>query len=87
MRLTSSTAALAALALRPAVAILVVPDSPCDQNCGNVLGSTTPADIVCGDMAYSTTAAGTVFETCIQCELGSTYTDDGQTDQQWMLCA
>lgn len=87
MRLTTSALALAAWALRPAVAILVAPGSACDQNCGNALDSTAPSDIVCNEMGYSTTTAGTVFESCIGCELNSAYMNNGQTDQQWMLCA
>lgn len=69
-----------------ATAIMVSPDSSCDQQCGNVLDATTPADIVCDQNGY-TSAAGTVFQNCLNCEISSSDYDTttNQSDQQWAL--
>ncbi|TAQ86779.1 hypothetical protein B7494_g4906 [Chlorociboria aeruginascens] len=74
--LVSTTSALQALT-----------SSPCAAQCGNVLQSTSGDDIVCPDTAYASAAAGTVFQTCISCQLSSTYVDPDtqESDLQWAL--
>ncbi|KAK7432740.1 hypothetical protein QQZ08_000600 [Neonectria magnoliae] len=84
MRLITNFAAVAAAVVPAADAILVAPNSPCSRDCGNVLDATNPDDIVCSQNSY-TSGAGQVFEGCVECEMSSDYSHDGQTDQQWML--
>ncbi len=67
-------------------ALLVAPNSPCGQNCGNVLVEPTGADIVCDESHFTSTTAGSVFQTCITCEVGSSYSTGNQTDVEWLLC-
>jgi len=64
-----------------------LPNSPCAIQCGNALGGTTGADIVCNNGDFSGTAAGQTFQSCVTCQLGSTYVDPvtKQTDLQWAL--
>jgi len=69
-----------------AVALLVTPDSPCEKNCGNVLSSTTGADIVCDESQYSLAPAGIVYQNCVGCEARSNFSENGQSDLQWLLC-
>jgi len=66
--------------------LLVTDGSPCDRYCGNVLSSTSGSDIACDERSFGTTSAGIVFQTCVDCELKSTYSKAGQTDLQWLLC-
>lgn len=68
-----------------ASALLVAPNSPCEQYCGNTLSSTTGSDMVCNDDGYAGTLAGTVFETCIKCELTSAYTSGNTSDLDYLL--
>jgi len=63
-------------------AMLVASGSPCYLNCGNVLTNTTGSDMVCNENAIS----NSVFQTCINCEITSTYSGKSQTDLQWLLC-
>lgn len=85
MRPVTFTAAFAAL-MHLSSSILVTDGSSCSVRCGNVLDATTTSDITCDQGSYAVSAAGSVFESCIRCEVGSNYTADGQTDLQWMLC-
>ncbi|KAB5575661.1 hypothetical protein GE09DRAFT_1053184 [Coniochaeta sp. 2T2.1] len=63
---------------------MVARGSPCETNCGNVLDATTSADLVCDERQYGS-SAGSVFQGCTRCELGSNYSSpDGHTDLQWM---
>lgn len=70
------------------VALQSLPNSPCAIQCGNDLGSTTGADIVCNNGDFSGTPAGQTFQSCVTCQLGSTYVDPAtkQSDLQWALC-
>lgn len=71
-------------------ALLVADGSPCETQCGNVLGSTTNDMIVCEDSEYSVESSGQVYEACIGCESTSSYaTPNGaqnKSDLQYMLC-
>ncbi|KAK2602212.1 hypothetical protein N8I77_008762 [Diaporthe amygdali] len=86
MRPTPARLAVSVALANSATAILVTPDSPCDDQCGNVLSATTGSDIECDQNLYGS-AAGTVFRNCLNCELGSSYysSELNQTDLQWML--
>lgn len=86
MRPTPVRLAVSVALANAATAILVTPDSPCDDQCGNVLSATTGSDIQCDQNGYGS-AAGTVFKNCMNCEMGSSYysAELNQTDQQWML--
>lgn len=68
-------------------ALLVAPNSPCSASCGNVLTSTSGAEITCLDQDYASTTYGATFETCVNCEIASTYVDpqSGMTDLQAAL--
>ena len=66
-------------------ALLVTENSPCDQQCGNVLSSTTGSEMTCDERLYSVNA-GIVYQNCVGCELKSTYYKGNQTDLQWLLC-
>jgi hypothetical protein len=68
-------------------ALLVAPNSPCAASCGNNLLATSGAEITCQDQSYGTTTYGATFETCINCEIGSTYVDpqSGMNDLQAAL--
>ncbi len=67
-------------------AMLVTNGSPCDQNCGNVLSSTSGSDMDCDQSTFSSSSAGIVYQSCVDCELKSTYSNNNQTDLQWLLC-
>ena len=83
----SKLALVTAVALvGPAAALLVAPNSPCEQYCGNVLSTTTGADMTCQDSDYSSNAAGIVFESCIGCELKSAYSTGNVSDLMYLLC-
>ncbi|KIH90851.1 hypothetical protein SPBR_00364 [Sporothrix brasiliensis 5110] len=69
----------------PATALLVAPNSPCEQYCGNVLSATTGSDMTCDDSLYSSSSAGIVFESCINCELKSAYSTGNVSDLQYLL--
>ncbi|KAM4056154.1 centromere/microtubule binding protein cbf5-like protein [Hirsutella rhossiliensis] len=73
-----------AVALPAAHAILVTPGSPCSTSCGNVLDSTSTADIVC-DEAGPSGAAAQLFQGCVECEMGSGYFHNNQSDVQSVL--
>lgn len=82
-----SIALVTAVALvGPATGLLVAPNSPCEQYCGNVLSTTTGADMTCDDTLYSSSAAGIVFESCIGCELKSAYSTGNVSDLAYLLC-
>jgi len=55
--------------------------------CGNVLSSTSGADIVCNNGDYTSIAAGITFQSCVTCQLGSTYIEPSTktTDLQLAL--
>ena len=80
---------LCALLAAAAHAILVAPSSQCAVQCGNVLSSTSGSDLTCADSAYAGTVAGQTFQSCIACELNSTYVDPTTklSDLQALLCA
>jgi hypothetical protein len=86
MRALASVAVLGVVVLDAALALRVVPGSPCDQNCGNVLDNTVSSDMTCNEKAYASTSNGIVFGNCVHCELTSPFVASGQTDQQWLLC-
>jgi len=67
-------------------ALEALSNSPCAVQCGNDLGGTTGSDIACHDSDYGTTP-GQTFQTCVGCQLTSTYVDPAtkQTDLQWAL--
>ncbi|KAH8882852.1 hypothetical protein GQ53DRAFT_700411 [Thozetella sp. PMI_491] len=79
-----SLVAAAGLFAALSTAMRVAPGSPCDQNCGNVLGNTAGDEMVCSESSFSS-ALPPVFQTCITCEQGSGYSGQGQTDVQWLL--
>jgi hypothetical protein len=56
-------------------ALLVAPNSPCADQCGNVLTDTSGAEISCNDGDYGSSTYGAAFVSCLNCELGSTYID------------
>ena len=55
--------------------LLVNPSSPCADQCGNVLDSTSGSEISCEDANYGSAVYGGTFKTCLTCELSSTYVD------------
>ncbi|KAH8794625.1 hypothetical protein BGZ57DRAFT_866801 [Hyaloscypha finlandica] len=69
------------------IAIESLPNSPCSVQCGNVQGSTTGSDIVCKNGDFASTATGVTFQSCVTCQLGSTYIDPAtkKTDFQFAL--
>lgn len=75
--------------LLPALAhaLLVAPNSPCAPQCGNVLTTTSGAEISCNDGDYASSTYGPAFESCLNCELASTYVDpqSNMTDLQAAL--
>ncbi|KAK8096655.1 hypothetical protein PG999_012599 [Apiospora kogelbergensis] len=80
---------LAFAALAPlSTAVLVANNSPCGTKCGNVLDSTTPGDLVCTRSDYGA-SAGSVWKSCIGCEMSSPYTTlvhgSNTTDLQFAL--
>lgn len=71
-----------------AQALLVVPTSPqCADLCGNTLDSTSGYEISCSDSAYAGSTYGADFESCVSCEIASTYYDNTTqtSDLQWAL--
>lgn len=78
MRLLTSFIAAAGVA----EAVLVSPGSPCAASCGNVHEVTSPDEIVCAQNDY---AVDETFQQCVQCEMLSDHTSEGQTDTQWAL--
>jgi len=72
--------------IHSALALQALLSSPCAVQCGNVLESTSGNDIVCQDSGY-TSSAGTIYQSCLSCQLSSTYVDPStkQTDLQWAL--
>ena len=77
------------LLLLPALAhaLLVAPNSPCAPQCGNVLTTTSGAEISCNDGDYASSTYGPAFQSCLNCELASTYVDpqSNMTDLQAAL--
>ncbi|KAN0103309.1 hypothetical protein V8E51_011622 [Hyaloscypha variabilis] len=59
------------------VAIASNLDSPCAIQCGNVQGTTTGSDIVCNNGDFTSTPVGITFQSCVTCQLGSTYVAPG----------
>lgn len=74
--------------VRPNLALHVTPGSNCLATCSQASSNTLEADVVCTDAEYSSTANGTRFQSCVQCELGSTAVDaqTGETDVGWGVC-
>ncbi|RDL35224.1 Uncharacterized protein BP5553_07155 [Venustampulla echinocandica] len=68
------------------LALQSISSSPCAVQCGNVQGNTTGSDIACRDDTYGA-LPGLSFETCVKCQLTSTYVDPAtkQTDLRWGL--
>lgn len=58
-------------------ALLVAPSSPCAVQCGNTLTTTSGPEITCDDGEYGYSTYGATFQSCIACELGSTFYDSG----------
>lgn len=83
MRLLTSFGVIAGVA-GVANAVIVTPGSPCEMSCGNVLTSTEPDDLVCQQESYDD-VEGELFKTCVECEMRSNYSSEGQTDVQWSL--
>ena len=71
-----------------AIALDALSNSPCAVQCGNVLSSTSGADIVCNNGDYTSIAAGITFQSCVTCQIGSTYVDpvSKRSDLQLGLC-
>ena len=88
MRSAATVAVASLLLLLPAArALIIATGSPCAEECGNVLDSTSPEEIVCEQNEYTTTDAGDIFVNCLSCLSTSVYAADGnETDAQWMLC-
>ncbi|PBP16600.1 LPXTG-domain-containing protein [Diplocarpon rosae] len=61
--------------------------SPCAAQCGNSLDSTTGSDIVCTDGNLTSTSAGLVFQTCLSCQIESSYVDPvtQKSDLYWAI--
>lgn len=78
-----------ALLLLPALsrALLVAPNSPCASSCGNQLTTTSIAEITCFDQDYASNTYGAAFQSCINCEVASTYVDpvSNMSDTQALL--
>lgn len=86
MRLPQWTTAAVLLLATGARAVRVTKGSQCEVKCGNVLDQTNPDDIVCEANQFTSTSAGQVFSSCVNCELGSSYTSKKENDLWWMLC-
>ncbi|KAA8648999.1 uncharacterized protein ATNIH1004_004889 [Aspergillus tanneri] len=73
--------------LTPVVALRTTHGSPCVDECNQRSNSTTGSDIVCLDGDFSDTARGSKFQSCVECQLRSNYSDEasGQTDVDWGL--
>jgi hypothetical protein len=91
----SAAALLLAVFVAQGLGLQVAPDSPCaplcideddlnkaDPKSSNTLGK----DITCDDSDYLTKPEGQKFQKCMTCLEDSTYSKDGETDQQWFLC-
>lgn len=83
MRTSIPRLAVSAALAGSASAMIVTSGSSCSVQCGNSLDATAPSEIVCSQSSM----AGSVLETCMNCELTSTAytTNPNQTDQQWLL--
>lgn len=78
---------LTALLLVPAICGLrVTQGSPCTSVCP-ASTNTTGNDIVCLDAQFNSSPVGSSFQSCITCELGSTYANQqtGESDVLWGL--
>jgi hypothetical protein len=66
----------------------VTPNSPCHSKCDPGNAVTTESSIVCLDSDYSSTGNGSLFQQCVECELGSKAANPttGATDVMWGLC-
>ncbi len=77
--LSASVSLLLLLASSPSVTSLWANTvSPCAASCGNSLGATLGSDIVCDDANYVAGyngGAGVTFQSCLTCQLSSTYVD------------
>ncbi|KKK17445.1 hypothetical protein ARAM_001070 [Aspergillus rambellii] len=60
--------------------------SPCASLC-SPSNDTAPSEIVCEDYQFRETAVGRKFQSCISCELNSTYVDSAsdESDLEWAL--
>jgi len=85
--LRPTTLVLNSIFVLSSTAVLVAPGSQCAVSCGNVLSSTSPDDITCTDSTYASSSAGQVFQSCVSCEVTSTYVDEStnQTDLEALL--
>ena len=80
--------ALLTALIAPTEALEVASNSPCLDKCNSDAAGTTEADIVCLDSAFTDTSNGSHFQSCVECELGSTAVDPstGTSDMLWGLC-
>ncbi|KAH7318583.1 hypothetical protein B0I35DRAFT_246648 [Stachybotrys elegans] len=76
--------ALVCAAVPAAHGVLVTPSSPCSSSCGNTNDATSTDEIVCSRSDYQL-GNGAVFQSCVECELSSTYQNNGTSDTQMML--
>lgn len=74
--------------LTPALGLRTAQGSPCAGVCHQASTNTTPSEIVCLDPKYNQTTKGRDFESCVSCQLQSTYYDysAGQSEVDWGLC-
>ncbi|KAI9931007.1 hypothetical protein ASPWEDRAFT_102057 [Aspergillus wentii DTO 134E9] len=61
--------------------------SPCESVCHRETTNTTSSEIVCLDRQYNGTTKGNNFQSCVDCQLKSSYVDSTtqETDVQWGL--
>ncbi|KAL2216717.1 hypothetical protein M432DRAFT_76720 [Thermoascus aurantiacus ATCC 26904] len=85
---TVTTILVLLLGLAPAtLGLRVTSGSPCEEKCTERSTNTTTAQIVCLDSQYGGTATGINFQSCVECELRSTYgnAETGESDVLWGL--
>ena len=86
--IVASTLAILTVFAPSVSALQALSNSPCYLSCGNLAGSpTTGDDIECLDARFGTTP-GSVFASCVTCQMGSKYVDPvtHQSDLQMALC-
>ncbi|CEJ80996.1 hypothetical protein VHEMI01151 [[Torrubiella] hemipterigena] len=76
--------ALALAALPVASAVYSTPNSQCASQCGNVLDATPYDDIACLDSEFNGNT-GQIFESCVKCQMNSTFANGNQTDAKASL--
>ncbi|KAI9733027.1 MAG: hypothetical protein M1834_003572 [Cirrosporium novae-zelandiae] len=72
------------------IALRVASGSSCTEDCtswNNGSSTTELSELLCYDSEYNTTTKGKRFQSCINCELSSTYVDTstGATDLAWAM--